>query len=780
MSERLLPVAAAGILCLSLVTTPATAAMAAGATSTSASAGSAAAADTAAAPVYEADEVVVTASRYGTDVHLSHTNLSEPQIARDAGPWDIPMLLEDIPGAYSYSDAGNGIGYTYLKIRGFDQRRIGVLINGIPLNDPEDHQVYWVNLADLAANMEDIQVQRGVTNGVGGVTAIGGTVNLVTEQLSVYPQGDLAVEVGSFGTNRRTLGYQTGELGDSGFSTRLRISQIDSEGYRERAGTEQWSVFWSGRWRGGDHEVSADLFTGHQVSQHAWDPAPESILAENRRHNPETYWNAVDDFRQPHYQLHWEWDLAPDLLLRNSVYHIHGEGYYENFRAGSAAFDYSLDALFPDLYAPDDEVDLVRTKWVRKDQTGWVPSLLWDHGAGRLVIGGDWYTFGSTHWGDVLYAAPGAGDRALTPDTIPGGVKYHDYTGDKDAFSVYANERWQVLPGLTLLADLQYQHRRYDFAHDEVGNFTGTDRHAYSVQYDFFNPKGGLFWQTPWTVAGGEVGLYGHVGITHREPADSDYWGAWNGADDVGLEPGFRDREEVVEGGEVQSVRWSDPVIEPERVVNWEGGVAFRARDLSFTINGYVMDFTDEIVETGYSEDDNGALRYNADETVHKGLELGLRWRLNADHGLRLAASRSWNEYERFVFVEYPGAEPLDVSGNPIPLFPEAILSATWTSTVGPLSGDLHVRHVGKQYLDNTGDEERTIDASTVVDLAVFADLGRLIDPALAGAEAHVRVRNLLDEEYETWGYYDAWTYGENMYIPGAERHLLAGVSYEF
>ncbi len=775
MLERLLCVAAAGLLSLSLpVTSPGAEAPATATTPTPTPP------DTTDAPVYQADEVVVTASRYGTDVHLSHTNLSEARIERELTPRDIPMLLQDLPGVYSYSDAGNGIGYTYLKIRGFDQRRVGVLINGIPLNDPEDHQVYWVNLADLGANMEDIQVQRGVTNGVGGVTAIGGTVNLVTEQLADTPRGDLAVEVGSYGTNRRTLGYQTGELGDSGFASRLRISQIDSEGYRDRAGTEQWSVFWSGRWRGGDHEISADVFTGHQVSQHAWDPAPASVLAENRRYNPETYWNAIDDFRQPHYQLHWEWDLADRLLLRNSVYHIHGEGYYENFKAGEDVLDFSLDALFPDRYQDGDAVDLVRTKWVRKDQTGWVPSLLWDHGGGRLVVGGDWYTFHSDHWGDVLYASAGSGEQPLTPGDIPGGAKYHDYDGDKDAFSLYANERLQLLPGLTLMADLHYQHRQYDFQHDEVGNFTGENRHAYSVEYDFFNPKGGLFWQTPWRVAGGDLGLYGHVGLTHREPADSDYWGAWNGADDVGLEPGFREREAVTEDGEVQYVRWRDPIIDPERVVNWEGGVAFRARELSFTLNGYYMDFEDEIVETGYSEDDGGALRYNAEQTVHKGLELGLRWRPSVAHQLRLAASRSWNEYEEFIFVEYPGADPVDVSGNPIPLFPETILSATWTSEAGPFSGDLNVRHVGQQYLDNTGREDRTIDASTVVNLALFADLGRLIDPALAGAQAHVRILNLLDEKYETWGYHDAWTHGENMYIPGAERHLLGGVSYEF
>ena len=774
MFERLRCVAAAGISVL-IFALPSSAGAA---ESTAATA--AAPADTS---VYQQDEVVVTASRYGTDVHLSQTNLTTAEIRRNQSAQDIPMALDDIPGVYSYSDAGNGLGYTYLKIRGFDQKRIGVVVNGIPLNDPEDHQVYWVDLPDLASSLEDIQVQRGITNGIGGVTAIGGSVNLVTNVLGEHPQGRATLEAGSFGTQRRMLSYRTGDLG-GGFSTGLRLSQVESDGYRERAGTDQWAVFWSGQWQNEVHRIQANFYTGEERTHHAWDPAPESILQENRRYNPERYWNAIDDFRQPHYELHWEWDLARDLLLRNSVYAIHGEGYYENYKEDEDAALFSLDHYFPfdgaGGYTDSTTTDLIRTKWVRKDQVGWVPSLLWEQPGGRLVVGGDWYTFHSNHWGDVLFAGPDEAGQTTSPFDIPGGLKYHDYTGDKDAWSLYLNERLEVLPGLTILADLQYQHREYDFMQNEVGNFRGEDRNAYSVDYDFFNPKGGFFWNTPLSVAGGSVGLYGHVGITHREPADTDYWGAWIGGDDLGAEPVFAEREEIVENGEVQYVRWSDPLIEPERVVNWEGGVAFKTRSLSLTVNGYYMDFENEIVETGYSADDNAALRYNADETVHQGLELGLRWNLARDHRLRVAGSRSWNEYESFVFVEYPGAPPLDVSGNPIPLFPETIASVIWTSDLGPLSADLKWRHVGKQYLDNTGDEERTIDASNVVDVAVFADLGRLLGAPFAGAQAYLRVFNLLDEEYETWGYYDPWTYGENLYIPGAERSYLVGVNYDF
>ena len=297
------------------------------------------------------------------------------------------------------------------------------------------------------------------------------------------------------------------------------------------------------------------------------------------------------------------------------------------------------------------------------------------------MVGGDWYTFHSKHWGDVLAAGPGSGGQGLTPDDITGGQKYHDFTGEKDAWSAYVNERWEFLPGLTLIADLQYQHREYDFLHDEVGNFTGENRHAYAVQYDFFNPKGGLFYQTPWTPAGGDSASTATWASTQREPADNDYWGVERRRRRGARAPVRREREVVSEGGEVQYVRWRDPIIERARG-ELRGRTRLRPgaqRHAQRLLHGFQR--RDRRHRRGLLRGRPARrLRYNADETVHKGLELGLRWRVAPDHRLQLAASRSWNEYEEFVFVEYAGAEPVDVSAAiRSPLFPEALVSATWT-----------------------------------------------------------------------------------------------------
>ncbi|MFO7654883.1 MAG: TonB-dependent receptor [Candidatus Krumholzibacteriia bacterium] len=727
---------------------------------------------------FYADDVVVTASRYDTDVHLSQTNLTEAQIRLRQTSRDIPMLLEGVPGLFAYSDAGNGIGYTYLNIRGFDQRKVGVLVNGIPLNDPEDQKVYWVNLPDLASSLEDIQVQRGITNSIGGVTAVGGTVNLVTELLDDHPDGRFALETGSFGTSRRTLSYQTGNLGER-FATGLRISQIESDGSRDRSGSELWAVFWSGRYQANGHRLTAHVFTGHEVTQHAWWAIDEQRLENDRTFNPETYHNAVDDFRQPQYQVHHEVDLADDVLLRNSVYLIHGEGYYENLVQPSPwdadwAQRYSLDFYLG--LADTAQPRLVRQLWVDKDQVGWVPSVAWDHPRGRLVAGGDAYTFQSRHWGDVMWV------EGFGTDATIDGLTYHDFTGDKVAWSAFVNERYEVLPRLTLLADLQYQYRRYEFQQNPVGSFRGALLNAYEVEYDFFNPKGGLFWELPGRVGSGSLGVYGHVAVTHQEPSSRDLWDAWQGPEDLGVTPLFATVDTVRgPGGEVRRLEWSDPQVVEERFVNWEAGVVWRGERVSLTVNGYWTEVDDEIVVTGIIDEIGYQERVNAEQTYHRGIELGLRAWLGRRHTLAVALSRSWDRHQKFLHETAEGVAA-DFSGNRIALFPEYLASASVVSEWGPLVTDVRLRTAGRQHLDNTGSDERTIDPWARLDLGLQWRLGGTQGAGgSTGLTAYLQVFNVLDAEYETWGYYDLFAaVPGNQKLPAAPRHYLAGVRYEF
>ena len=739
-------------------------------------AGQFAAADTSGS-VYQDSDVVVTASRYGDEVHFSQTNITARDLEFREPDLPLPLLLQDIPGLYSYSDAGSSLGYTYLRIRGFDQRRVGVLVNGIPFNDPEDHQLWWVDMPDLASSLEDIQVQRGVSNSMGGLTAIGGTVNLVTGPPARREGGRVSLSAGSYGFARQMVRYQTGEMG-GGFRSSVRLSHQRSDGFRQRSGVDQWSVFWSGLYETERTTTQVNLFTGHELTHHAWDSSPESVLAVDRTDNPETYHNAVDDFGQPHAELHSTVYLSDDWTLLNSLYYVQGEGFYENFKDGETAHDYSLDYLLG--LDPDQEVDLVRRKWVRKDQVGWVPRVQWQQGKGRLVLGGDWYTFHSNHWGNVL------GVEGYTPDDIvPPGLKYHSYTGDKDAVSVYANQQWQLLPGLTVVADLQYQHKEYSFMQNQVGNFRGDLRNAYTVQYDFFNPKGGLHLQAG-GVAGGEMAFYGSVGVNRREPADNDLFDTWQGGDDLGVQPLFARSENVyqADGTTVDHVRWYDPLVHEERVLDYEAGLSWAGKDLSFTLGGYWMDFRDEIVPYGGVDEDGLGIRGNAGRTLHRGLELGLRARLGAPNQLTVAASRSWDEFDEFIFTDYDGTVA-EYSGNPIALFPEHLLTvALRTEWRVGVSSSIRVRRVGRQQLDNTGIAARTIDPWTTVDISLWLEAGSLGLRSLDGARFFLHLRNIGDAEYETTGYYNPWGgadySGENHYTPGPGRNFALGVDYDF
>ncbi len=731
-----------------------------------------AAPDTLPVPVYQDRGVEITASRYGQGERLNVSNVTAEELARRETDQDVPLLVQSLPGVYAYSDAGTGLGYSYLKVRGFDQRRVGVLLDGIPLNDPEDHQVWWVDLPDLGADLQDIQLQRGVTGSVGGMTAIGGTVDLATRAPGERPGTRVGLDAGSYGYRRQMLAWDSGRL-DGGWATSARLSRQQLDGFRDRSGHEGWAFAWSGLRRTARVTDRLEARTGHELSHHAWDAVPASLLRERRTANVETYANAVDDFTQPHFQWHRTWLLGDRVALVSRLYHVRGDGFYENYKTDQAAAPYALD-LLPGGPAADEERDLIRRKWVRKRQTGWVPSLTWEQGGGRLLVGGDLCTFHSDHWGEVLWA------EGWTPDAFTTPWRYHEYTGDKDTWSLYADQRWRLGHGLGVTANLQYQHKRYRFEQRAAGNFTGALLNRYTVTDRFFNPKGALDWTAPGRVAGGTLQLYANVGVNHREPADSELFDTWTGGDDLGAEPLFSDRREVPDGqGGVAYVEWSGPLVRPERVTDWEAGLGWRARDVEVTLGGYWMDFANEIVPYGGVNDDGSSIRGNAGLTRHRGLELGIQGRLAAGQQAALAFSRSWDEAVEFSFHDWDGSV-YDYAGNPLPLFPEYLALGTWDGQwAHGLRSRLRVRATGRQWLDGSGEASRTIDPWTTLDVSLWLDLCEA--GLLRGGDvtAFVHVRNLADAEYETWGYWNAWD-GGNWYTPAAGRNLAVGIDCGF
>ena len=743
-------------------------------------------------------EMVITADRaVERETPVAFADMNRETVEKLYWAQDVPMLLMEMPGVYSYSDAGNGIGYSYLKIRGFDQKRVGVMVNGIPLNDPEDHQVYWVDLPDLLSSIEDVQVQRGVTNSLYGTSAFGGSVNLVTSTLARESGISASVGTGSYGTRKFSLVMNSGVI-DHSFSVHGRFSKIVSDGYRDRSGVDQWAYFLGFEKYGEGTTTRLNVYGGPELAYAAWDAVREDLLEENRKRNPtsEGYDNTIDNFNQPHYELIHEWRPAPELSLNNTLFYIQGEGYYEGLKTerklkefgfqniltrdpelfGADSLDYYETAELDDgevLFRDEDgkyllkRTDLVRQKWVEKDQIGWIGRAEWKHHRGKLTVGGEVSNYDGEHWGKVVWAAGLSG--AERPD-----LTYYTYHGDKLTGALYAHELYDLGERLKLMGDLQVQFNSFQFAHKPVGNFVGPERNEYQVDNTFVNPRIGVNYNFD-----ERLNAFVSVALAQREPADDDYYDTWDGPDDLGVDPLFARSDTVFSSGQVENVEWEDPLIDPEKVIDYELGVGYRAGTLSVKANAYWMDFRNEIIPFGQVDDDGNPLRGNADRTVHRGLELALATQLTEELRLSGNLAFSQNYYSDFTFFTWDenwDVVPLDYSGNSIPLFPGRLANLRLSYARAGATADVHAQHVGRQYLDNTEDEERSLDPFTLLNLGFSYDLKRFT--GVQGVRLDLRLNNALDKEYSTSGYYDAWE-GANFLYPAATRNFYVSLTAE-
>lgn len=717
--------------------------------------------------VLEGQKVIISATRARErETPVVFTDLSRQELAAKHPTLEIPMLLTEIPGVFSYSDAGNGLGYSYLKIRGFDQTRVAVMLNGIPLNDPEDHQVYWVDMPDFLASVQDIQIQRGVGASVYGSSSFGGTVNLITNELNSMPRISLNSGFGSYDTRKVALSYNSGLINNQ-YAVAGRFSKIVSDGYRENSDVDLWAYFLSASRYGLHTTTKINFYGGPELSHAAWEASPESELKKNHRHNPITYPNTIDNFHQPHYELLHEWELNPKLTLSNTLYYIHGKGYYEGYKSDASLLEFGYQPFFLADSTLIYRTDLVRQKWVEKDQIGWILRVDWEHEQGNLTVGADIYDFRSGHWGQVTWAAQ------LPPASVAGNP-YHRYTGKKQQGTFYAHEIYRFAPRWSLMLDGNIQFQQYAFAQQETGNFRGYQRHAYDVSYLFLNPRLGINYNLS-----DKLNLFVTGAMAHREPADTDLFNIWQGPDDWGAQPLFAKWKSIYKSnGQVDYLKWEDPLVKAEELIDYEFGFRYRNQWLEWKGNLYWMNFHHEIVPYSQVDDDGFPIKGNADRTVHRGIET--TFSLNLADGLSLAGnlSASQNYFARFVqFQEmydadwnFLGTQAVDFSRKTIAGFPGLMANAKIGYQWGPLQVALQAQHIGKQYLDNTENESRTISAWSLFHFQAGLQLHQMWGfPAF---RISLFVNNLLDKRYETAGYYDSWA-GENYYWPGANRNFF-------
>ncbi len=702
---------------------------------------------------------VSTTKAKDRETPVTFTNVTQKQILQNNFGQEIPMLLEDVPGVYAYSDAGGLVGNAYLKIRGFDQKRIGVMINGIPLNDPEDHNVYWVNMPDFAESTSDIQFQRGVGSSLYGISTFGGSLNMQTNSFAKENKTEIFSAFGSYNTYK--VGIKTAHKFGK-YSTNIRFSKIASDGYRDNSASDLWSVFTNLSRMGERSITELNFYTGHELTHAAWEASWEGYLEENHQHNPYTYENYVDDFSQPHFELHNSYFLNEKSDIKSSLFYIRGNGFYEQYKYDRNLWEHGLES--DEGY---EDADIIRQKWVTKNHYGWVSQYNLHHGKGTLTAGTYLSLFDSDHWGEIK--------EVIGADTLGidynSGQDYYNYIGEKEYLTAYVNEIFKQINNLSIMANLYFQHINYSFEQLESGNFSGEFLNTYEVDYNFFNPRFGVNYNV-----NDNFNIYGNISISQREPTDSELYDTWDGPDDLDVAPLFAVADTVLaDDGNVEKINWSDPYVKEEKLLDYEMGISYTGGIWDLKANLYWMNFTDEIVAYGGADDEGNPIRGNADKTVHRGVELSAKVQLPAYLELSGNFSYSDNYFEKFIMYDW--GEEIDLSGNTIAGFPSIISNGKLAYNNGNLNLFTQMQYVGKQYLDNTENEDRRIDPFKVLNIGAVINIAKLFSKT--DLQMNVRVNNILDEEYETAGYHDSWT-DEKYFFPAAGCNFVAGLRIGF
>ncbi len=678
------------------------------------------------------DPITTTATRgKERETPATFSTLERSEIRERYTTQDIPVLLSELPSTTSYSEAGNGIGYTYLNIRGFDARRIAVMVNGIPQNDPEDHNVYWLDMPDIAASAEDIQVQRGAGSAFYGPPAIGGSVNLVTNNFGRERAFQLSAGVGSFNTKRYSASVNSGLI-DNRYAFHGRLSKILSSGYRDRSWVD-FNSYFLGMIRYDENMTTQVNFYGGPLSDHlAYYGIPKSDVKDRdkRKSNPILRDEEIENFSQPHYELFHEWRLSQNLTLNNTLFLVLGDGFfdYDGSWAPYSYYRFTQQNGFPVTGDPDTlylQNALIRAV-VSNKQWGWLPRLTLKHENGELIAGAELRIHRSEHWGKLQRA-----DELPVP--VPENYRYYEYKGAKDMFSLYAQETYKLRPDLTGMVSLQYAFNRYRLFDEK---FIGTD---FSVPYHFVNPRVGVNYNVDenWNT-------YISVAYTSREPrlknlydaAEASTPAAWGA-----IVPQFA----VDANGKFD---FAKPLVKPESLIDVELGGGFSNESVKLSANVFWMEFSNEIVKSGQVDRFGQPITGNAARTRHAGIELTGRGKLTNE--LELSGNTTFSR-NRFVrHTDFSTGTPLSLKDNPIAGFPDFLANARLTFRKENFNISLSARFVGKQYTDNFKDEANTVDPYFVSDAFAAYTFIDLIDNV--DVECKLQVNNMLDCLYAAYG----------------------------
>jgi iron complex outermembrane receptor protein len=709
------------------------------------------------------EEIIVSHVKADERTPTTYSDLNSEEVEERNFGQDIPYLLRMTPSTVVSSDAGAGVGYTGIRIRGVDPTRTNVTVNGIPLNDSESHGVFWVNMPDFASSVENIQVQRGVGTSTNGASAFGATININTHQVNKEAYGTLDNAFGSFNTMRNTVSAGTGLLNEK-FTVDTRLSRISSDGYIDRASSNLRSFYMSGAYLGEKTQVRANIFSGREKTYQAWYGTPESVIlgdadsiqayidrngigaedAENllesgRTYNYYTYDNEVDNYGQDHYQLHLNHSFSRNLKLNAAGHYTRGAGYYEQYRVDD---DFATYGFTPVVFTNDTvtTTDLIRRRWLDNHFYGGLFALNFKKNKLDLTFGGGGNQYLGDHYGEVIWAEF-ASDSEIRD-------RYYDNSSDKTEFHSYLKGTFKKNRA-TFYLDFQYRHIDYTFLGvDEVsGQLTDIEQNAV---YDFFNPKAGFM-----VDINHKNNVYFSMAAANREPVRRDF-------------------------------RESTPANRPEHetLMDIELGYRYKGYRLFANVNAYYMDYQNQLILTGQINDVGGYTRTNVDHSYRSGLELEAGYMILENFSVTANLTLSQNkitEFTEFVdsydaFFNYLGQDSIQHENTDLAFSPNIIAAGGFNyEPVKGLEIGLVGKYVGQQFLDNTSADYRSLDPYFISNATLSYTLKDVIFKEI---RISLLVNNLFDEMYEnngyTWGYkYDGDRTSENFYYPQAGRNFL-------
>ncbi len=713
-------------------------------------------------PAYiRGEDILITADRARMGITpVAFDNFSSEEIERDYTVGEFPLLLASTPNLHAFSDGGGPLGYSYVKIRGFDDKRITTYINGVPLNDPEDQATYFVDLPDFAANVTDIQVQRGVGNALYGDASFGGSINIVTSGFHRERKTTLSFGYGEYTSGGRSVSdiykqsieYSTGLI-DGRWSFAGRFSKQKTGGYRYNSWYRGWSYYFSIARL--DPRSWTELFVyGGPMKMHlAYSGASRELLAQDRRVNPyHSYSNETDNFNQPHYQLHNIYRLNDRTTISNTLYYIRGRGFYEQFKSDRDYSEYNLD---PSQVNGMTSGDLVRQQWVEKNQYGWNPRVDIEHNRGRHSLGGSFYYFESDHWGQVVWA------QHITGDFDPR-HKYYQYYGNKSVGSFWAQEYYKFSDRLSVLTTAQLRYQRYSFDQVRMGAFRGYD---YTLDWLFFSPRIGLNYKVDDAVS-----TYASFAVSSRTPTDAAIYDA----NDPWIMPSLEIEDIRLTTGGDTVFTFGDPTARNERVYNIELGGEYRRTNTVFGVNGFWMEFIDEILPYGGINENTGLpITVNADRSVHAGIELTGAVKPRPDLKLEGNFAYNYNRVKKYSQTFDTGGDEVtvDFKDKTIVGFPDYLGNFIVVYQPGQFRITVSTHHVGRQYMELYNIEEHSIEPYWTASLSVGYTFAGVLD--LGNLTVQARVDNLFDKQYETSGY--GWNWVE---VEGSTINVRGGAEY--